>query len=243
MNIKICTKDSKTLFAFLSGINRDINPSQVTKLATSLNKMGCIRPVIVANIDFIDGKRKRYIIDGQHLFYALLRNNSDIPYMEINVTDLKDLVEKIALLNSSSKSWALLDYIKSWSCILEDYKKLNRYFNTYDLDLRTLSNILSENVSTSGNITTKIKKGNFKIINEKQAIVIIENLTDVLTILPRMNRTENSYLCTEYVEFIKSVSNNNHKDFLIKLELQKEKFTLVTQEHGKLNEMFKKIIK
>ena len=47
--------NSKTKLLLLAGINRPIIPAQVTKLAKSIDKMGFIRPIVVAKISFISG--------------------------------------------------------------------------------------------------------------------------------------------------------------------------------------------
>jgi hypothetical protein len=245
LNFKInwLKKGSKSAFSYLAGINRPVNPSQVTKLAESINKMGLIRPVVVTELSFITGKKVKYIVDGQHLFNACLRNNIDIPYVSIDVADKKELVERIALLNASSKNWTMADYVLAWSSLNNDYVKLNQYFNMYDFEISALADILSGGLaSTSGNISTKIKKGEFKIVNEAYNIEIVNNLTDLLKIVPRMNRYENRYLCTEYVKFRRSEKTYNHSIFLKKVQKNKTKFLLATQESGKLVEMFKSLI-
>jgi ParB-like chromosome segregation protein Spo0J len=72
-NVKWLNTDSTKKLYFLSGINREITPNQVTKLCKSVKKMGIIRPVLVVSISFIDGVKRTYILDGQHLFTALTR--------------------------------------------------------------------------------------------------------------------------------------------------------------------------
>lgn len=241
MKIQILKKDSHKSFSYLAGINRPINPAQVTKLAESVKTLGILRPVIVAELQFISGKLIKYIIDGQHLFNSLLRNNMDIPYITIKIENKVQLVESIALLNASSKNWSIIDYVTSWSCVSEDYKKLLHYYNVYDFELVDLAAILSGK-SVSGGIESKfIKRGQFKITDEKQGVKILDYLTDILNILPRMKRTENKYLCSEYINFQKNSYDYNHKEFLQKLEKHKEKFILATHEHNKLSDMFKKL--
>ena len=117
MKIQYLKIGSSKAFYYLAGINRPINPSQVTKLSESLLKLGILRPIIVAEISFLTGKKTSYIIDGQHLFNAMLRNNMDIPYKVIEIKNKVELVEAIALLNASSKSWTMIDYVTSWSCV------------------------------------------------------------------------------------------------------------------------------
>lgn len=244
MEIKVLKKNES--LSYLAGINRPINPSQVTKLAESINKMGNIRPIVVANINFINGKLTKYIIDGQHLFNALIRNNLPIEYVTINVKDTVELVENIALLNSSSKSWTLSDYITSWTVISEDYKKLQQYYNIYDFELSFLAGVLMNKNYKSiggGHINKFIKRGEFKITEEIKNVEILDKLTDVLNIIPRLNRQENKFLCTEYVDFLRiNLSKYNHKRFLDNLKKNKEKFILATHEQTKLSSMFEKLI-
>ena len=234
---------SKIKLHYLAGINRAINPGQVTKLANSLMKMGNVRPIVVCEIDFINGKKGLYIIDGQHLFNALLRLGWDIPFVTIDVKDKQDLVEKIALLNSSSKSWTMQDYVTAWASLAPDYVKLNHYFQVYDIEMGVLAAILSE-TAASGAITRRIKHGEFTIVNEEQNVSIVNGLTDILKVIPRMNRFENKYVCNEYVNFRRTEGcSYNHTDFMQNLQKNKQKFILATQEQDRLSDMFRKLSK
>jgi len=241
MKLQILKKDSKQSFCYLAGINRAINPAQVTKLAESVNKMGIIRPVVVAYIAFVDGIKKLYIIDGQHLFNALIRNNMDIPYVIIEVKDKTDLVEKIALLNASSKNWTMLDYITAWASLSQDYVKLNHYYQVYDIDLATLATILMGGSVDGSNTVRTIKNGQFKIVDEKFNVSILDYVTDLLKVIPRMARNDNRYTAREYVKFLRTTKTYNHKKFIDNLKKNKKEFILATQEDGKLVELFTKL--
>lgn len=242
-NIKWIDEKSKVKFHYLAGINRPIYPAQVTKLAKSLNEMGCLRPVVVSEISFITGKPNLYIIDGQHLFNALLRNNVPIPYVIIKTEDKKDLIENIALLNASSKTWSMQDYVTAWSSLIEDYVKLNHYFQVYDIEMSIIAAILTESHPTSGHISKRLKDGSFRIVNEQENIKVLDQLTDVLNVAPRMNRFENKYLCSEYVRFVKNANGYNHEKFLQNLTKNKKQLVVATQEEGKLVELFNRIKK
>ncbi len=241
MKTQILKKDSKQSFSYLAGINRPINPAQVTKLAESVIKMGIIRPVVIAYISFIDGIKKPYIIDGQHLFNALIRNNMDIPFVVIDIKDKTDLVEKIALLNASSKNWSMLDYITAWASLSNDYVKLNHYYQVYDIDLCTLATILlGQSVDGSSTVKT-IKNGKFKVVDEKLNVSILDYVTDLLKVIPRMARNDNRYTTREYIKFLRTTKTYNHKKFLDNLKKNKKEFILATQEEGKLVELFTKL--
>ena len=243
--LKWINDSSRTKLSYLAGINRAIIPAQVTKLAESLMKMGIIRPVVCCEVDFITGKKELYIIDGQHLFNALLRLGWDIPYVMIDVKDKQDLVEKIALLNSSSKSWTMQDYVLSWASLKPDYVKLNHYFQVYDFEIGIIAAILSNTTLGSGStITKKIKSGEFAIEDEETNVDILNTLTDILKVIPRMNRFENRYVCSEYVNFRRTEGcSYDHKAFMKKLEANKKQFILATQEQERLSDMFRKLSK
>jgi hypothetical protein len=244
-NMKWLSTTGNIKFNYLAGINRPINPGQVTKLAKSLEMMTSLRPVVIAEISFITGKKEKYIIDGQHSFNAHMRLNWEVPYVTIEIEDKQDLVEKIALLNSSSKSWCIQDYVTAWGSLKQDYVKLNRYFQIYDFEFSIIASILNNQTLSSAvggsNVNKKIKEGTFEILNEESNLKILDNLTDVLRIVKRQARNENRYICSEYVNFYRNCGDYDHKKFIKNLKAEKELFVLATQEEGKLNELFQKL--
>lgn len=233
-------------FSMLAGINRAVVPSHVTKLASSLEKMGVVRPVVVANIDFVSGIPTSYIIDGQHLYHALLRMGWDIPYTEIVIKNSVDLAEHLALLNASSKSWTMKDYINVWANVNKDYVKLNKYFNTYDIELNQLADILMNNscsANTGGNngISRTIKKGEFTIDDEKRAVYLLNCVTDALKIVPRMDRLSNKLFIASFVNFINLCQNYDHAQFMASLRVHRDKFRLSTQDQDEFKKLLKSI--
>jgi len=239
--------NSKTGFSLLSGINRPITPHHVTKMATSLEKIGVKRPVIVANIKFITGAPVIYIIDGQHLYHALIRLGWDIPYTETDINDPVELAEQLAMLNNSSKSWSMVDYITVWANVNHDYKTLNMFYNTYDIELTQLADILMNNsclanLGGNNNISGAIKKGEFVIKDEQKATVILNYVTDVLKIIPRMDRLSNKLFISSYVNTLNSAIHYDHKQFLVDLKLNKDKFKLATQDPEEYTKLLRKMI-
>lgn len=242
LNLKVMPKDGKG-FDFLVALNRSIKPGQVTQIAKSINKMGVIRPIVVAKFTYL-GKQGTYIIDGQHLYHALLRNNSDFPYVEITVNDDADLVEKIALLNSSSKSWNLLDYIQAWSYVVSDYRILMKHFNTYDLEIQQLSSILHRGAVShhnGENMSKIIKTGLFNVLNEKQAIITLDYITDALKIIPRMDRMSNKLFVSAYVDYLNSKKDYDHAKFCKVLEKHAPQLKFVTIDKDTLADFLKRM--
>jgi hypothetical protein len=242
LEIKTLKTTGSKGFSVLAGINRAIVPSHVTKLANSLEKMGVVRPVVVSTIDFVDGSKKTYIIDGQHLYHALMRMGWDIPYTEIVIKDSVDLAEHLALLNASSKSWSMRDYITVWANVNKDYVKLNKYFNTYDIELNQLADVLMNNScnANSNNVISRvIKRGEFTIDDEKRSVYLLNCVTDALKIIPRMDRLSNKMFISSFVNFINTCVKYDHAQFMSSLKVHKDKFKLSTQDQ----EEFKKLLK
>lgn len=250
-NIKWIKDTSNVCLNFLLGINRGVKPGHVTIISKSYEKLGSLQPIICCEVDFITGKKELYILDGQHKFTALIRLGWEIPYIVIPIKDKRDLVESIALLNSSSKSWCIQDYVTSWASLEPDYVKLNRYNEIYDFELSVVASILSckELRTNAGGATISkfIKSGQFRIVDEDDQVSILNDLTDVFRIIPRMtgdNRTQNRYVCAEYVNFRRSIGcKYNHEEFMKNLEDNKKQFVLATQEQEKLADMFRKLAK
>jgi hypothetical protein len=236
---KIQWMGGRAKFNYLNGINRGITPAQVTKLAESVTKMGVIRPVIVADLDFITGRKETYIIDGQHLFNALLRLDQKVPYISVEIKNKEELVETIAMLNASSKSWTLLDYVVAWGSLKSDYVKLNKLFETYDFELGIIAGIMSNRGDANESVLRSIKRGTFKIVDESANMQIMKDLTDLFNVIPRMNRFENRYVCSEFVKFVRSKgSRYHHETFIKNVKKNRDKFIAATQEEGYLISLF-----
>lgn len=163
LKVKHTTSYSK--FAVLP-MNRGIDSKHVQKMITSIRKMGVLRCVITCTTNIIEGEEKTYIIDGQHLATALEREDMPIPYIEIEINSEEDLVEKMAYLNNSSKSWDLMNYINAWKMIRPDYMKLFKWKNMYDIEITMLA-IIGVNNGAIQQSTSIVKTGDFKITNPK----------------------------------------------------------------------------
>jgi len=161
--IKIKHTNTYSKFAILP-MNRGIDSKHVQKMIASLRKMGVLRCVIACTTNIIEGEWKTYIIDGQHLATALEREGEMIPYIEIEIESEEDLIEKMALLNNSSKSWDLMNFVNAWKMIRPDYMKLFKWKNMYDIEISMLACIAS-NMPSIRYGTQPIKKGTFEITN------------------------------------------------------------------------------
>lgn len=241
--IKLLRNDSSKGFRFLDGVNRAVIPSHVTKMAESVNRIGITRPVVVAYFEY-KGVKDYYIIDGQNLYHALLRIGSHIPYRIIEVDSEEDMVEKIALLNTSSKTWSLHDYVVAWSYIRPDYKKLGHFFNVYDLDISSIASVMhGYNGTSSSNITKVIKEGKFEIKDLDKSIRILDYTSDALNIVPRLDRNANRSFVSAYTGFVSSnYDTYDHARFRKYLTRNAEKLQLVNADKELITEFFKKAL-
>lgn len=161
--LKVKHANDYSKFAVLP-MNRGIDSKHVQKMIASIRKMGILRCVITCTTDIIEGVMKTYIIDGQHLATALEREGQPIPYINIEINSEEELIEKMAYLNNSSKSWDLMNYINAWKMIRPDYMKLFKWKNMYDIEVSMLA-IIGVNSAGIRYNTAAIKTGNFKITN------------------------------------------------------------------------------
>ena len=243
INLKYLVPNSKKGFSILAGINRDIEPNHITTIATGvLTFKQCIRPIVVAKINWIDGTDKYYIIDGQHLYHALIRLGASIPYTVVTVDNEQDLIEKIAFANYSSKSWVLGDFIKAWSFIRPDYVTLNQLIATHNIQART---IVSCYMPSYGKSCSKvIKSGTFKIEDKKGGDRLIKQLEDCLSICPRGSMWDIERFSNAALKVMRNNKHYNHAQFIAYLKKHKSKLSLLFADQNAildfLNNAFKK---
>jgi hypothetical protein len=194
-------------------MNRGIDSKHVQKMIASIRKMGVLRCVITTTTNIIEGETKRYIIDGQHLATALEREGMPIPFVDIKVESEEDLIEKMAYLNNSSKSWDLMNYINSWKMIRPDYMKLFKWKNMYDIEITMLAAIGINNAGIKYS-TQCIKTGNFKITNPN-AEDMCKAFNDIFL---KIGMSERSVKFQFLTAFLQAYGNYNHERVVANLD-------------------------
>ena len=235
---RILSADSNVIFHFLKGINREVNPSHVSKIAEAVKTIGIItREVVVARISFIDGIARNYIIDGQHLYKVCKLYKLPIKYELIVINNLEELISKIALYNASSKNWCLQDYINIWSVYKDDYKEFINLFEKYNVERTILAELLHTGIVAAarngGNATIAkaIKEGKFRIINKKQAIEVLDYVVDLRYIFKDLGRVAQRGIISAMIEKIKAEGvNYNHNKFKKHLETKISELKLASQD-------------
>lgn len=234
-------KNSKKGFRVLESINRAIVPAHVSKIAESIQAFKeCLRPVIVAVIDFLPSGRDLYIIDGQHLYQACLRLKMDTPYsiLEQRIKSLPELIEKIALLNNSSKSWTLENYIDTWSYYKKEYQEFKLIFNRYNIERSILAELLHTGIvspsRTGGakhSVIKAIKTGKLRIVNRQLAYQVLDYVMDLRDITKDLGRVEQRLLISVMIEKIKADgATYNHKKYKLYLTKIKKKLLFASND-------------
>jgi hypothetical protein len=215
-NLKFISSDVP--LCHFENLNREVAASQANKIAKSMLKMGNLRAIVVVKLKYKSKTSKYYILDGQHLYTALLSLKvTEIPVVEISVDSVPSLVEKIAMLNSSSKSWQLKDYVIAWSNIHEDYVTLLNLQKTYDLEFSMISAICTGVDMKSGIPGSQtIKSGKFRIKNLEQSTRKLEDINEILNVLPRMDRAASRYFVASLINVFNEVNYTraNHAKLL-----------------------------
>lgn len=196
--LKVKTTKSYSTFSTLP-MNRDVDSAHVQKMIKSIRAMGVIRPVVICETTCIDGVKRKYILDGQHLATALEREGLEIPFTEISVTDEKDIVHKMALLNNSSKSWTLLNYVNAYKMYYPDYMKLFKWKNMYDIEPLMLAQIAYNTCVWNGSLSKIIKQGDFEIKNPK-AEEMCKAFNDFFIKLGRADRWIKSKFLSAFIQ-------------------------------------------
>lgn len=210
--LKVNTTTDYSKFAVLP-MNRGIDSKHVQKMIASIRKMGVLRCVITTTTDIIEGEKKRYIIDGQHLATALEREEKPIPFIDIPVESEEDLIMKMAYLNNSSKSWDLMNYINSWKMIRPDYMKLFKWKNMYDIEITMLAAIGVNNAGIKTS-TQSIKTGNFKITNPN-AEDMCKAFNDIFL---KIGMSERSVKFQFLAAFLQAYGSYNHTKVIANLD-------------------------
>lgn len=241
MKVQNLKANSKQGFHLLAGINREIKPAHVSEMAESIQLMGVIRPVVVAKVNHLPGGLKTYIIDGQHLYTACLRLKLDIPYVELpseTVDTLPKLIEVIALLNSTSKTWALEDYVNTWAYYKPEYQTFKDLYQRYNVERSTLAELLHTGVVratsvTSGgsSISKTLKNGELRILNLAKAVEVLDYVSDLRAITKDLGRLEQKMIISAIIEKIKADGGSyNHKKYKTYLQSKKNELRLASND-------------
>ena len=120
-----------------------------------------------------------------------------------------------------------------------------KHFNTYDLEIQQLAAILHRgsvtNTISDNKISKVIKSGEFNVLNEQQAIITLDYITDVLKIIPRLDRMSNKLFISAYVDYLNVKKDYNHAKFCEVLKKHANELRFVTIDKDGLADFLKRM--
>lgn len=171
-----------------SQLNRQIYPGQVREMIASVRLFGVLRLVIVAYDEITD---KYIIIDGQHLVKALMSLNENIECQVVKCDDNNTISDLIIKLNTTSKNWSIMDFLKTRANSCIEYRFL---LNEYERTKLQLSVVLMAYGQQKRTLATKyMKEGTFKIVDRDYGGKLQEQIIECNSFI-RSSRTVNECL-------------------------------------------------
>ena len=222
-NVQYLSPKQKDSVKLLVGINRDVSIAHVNRIVESMQRVNANTGVIVmADLKIpelhLDG---RYIIDGQHRFFALVRLNKAIPYMVLKINTTEELVATVAGYNTSSKAWLTEDYIKIWGSFIKDYESLQAICIEYSIDRRIIANLLYSNVTLNanslqgGSAYDAIRSGRFRIRDVNFCIKILNYIKELQIVVQSASKINKRVMIALMIEkIIKDGGKYSHAKYL-----------------------------
>lgn len=184
--MKVKSTKNYSRFHYLPA-NRKVMPKHVDNMVKSIQAMGIIRPVVVGRTSIDSTGEKAFIIDGQHLESACRRLDIAVPYVEIDVNSEEDMITKMGMLNTTSKSWTLANFVDAYITLPSKkvvYQKLFDLRKNYNLEYAVLSALCTMNASWDSPAGTRhLKEGKLKILN-KNVDVHVRDLKEMTDLVP-----------------------------------------------------------
>lgn len=187
--------------------NREIDKSKVSKIADSIVKYDVLRPILVDHTLFI--------IDGQHTFEACRMVDCEVPYIIMNI-DTEKIPPLMATLNSTSKTWALSNYLDMWSSLnRKSYIYLKSKMSEYNLKVTEIIMVMGRNKD----FNQKFREGTMIIDSKKQAFIQtrLSHISDIRSILHNDKKLVDSKPLTIAITKVIIHLEYDHKKMMNKL--------------------------
>lgn len=207
-DLQIHSTHDLLIFKTLNG-NRDLNMSNVDRIAKSIIDNGFLKVPIVVNENF-------EIIDGQHRVEAAKKVNSIIYYVKVKDYDLSTAI----LLNANASNWKTIDYVKSF-CERgnSNYLKLMQlYESNKDFGINTCAELTTNFIyrlvhNKDNKQSDVIKTGEFIYNDVNDAEYIFESMRKIHGNIPE---AKSSMYCRVIKLCLKN-TDFNLKDFVNKV--------------------------
>jgi hypothetical protein len=196
--------------------NRETNTRHVRKIMRSIEMFGILSFVIVVETDCIDGEMKKWIVDGQHRFKALILLGKPIIYIEVKLNTKEEIVKLVAELNTTSRSWNLKDYLHVWSSLdISQYLTIDKYLKSTGLPITVILEIFSGLDRTQASMN--FRNGDFVVKDEEKSIERVSWIMEAKELLPRSRE-----ILSALVVFINQTKNYDNGKMLASLKQSKK---------------------
>lgn len=216
--------------------NRVINNGHSKKIGVSVTTLANIlRQVVVVKFD-----NDYFIADGQHLHRWLISENMPVEFILCEVSEEKQLIDFMRLMNSSSKRWGLTQFVNvsTNDKKANAYNKLVEFIETYEektgITIKVMSALMYNEAYYNEGASSKAITEDYFVQNVPDV-----RLKQKLNSLKRFYRvtkmTPTNYLNAAFFTLLYEKRDNydkNEKNFLKAVEQHAKKYNLLTLKYG-----------
>ena len=158
--------------------NRPTNEKHVNELVDSIRRFGNVSSGIVVETDIFTGKMVKYVIDGQHRLLACKKTGEEFHYFTVTVTCIEDVIYLIAKMNSTSKNWSLVQYMRTWASLkAPDYVLLNTLAQNTKLPLGLLLEAVTGRDSKTA--AQALRSGTLVALDHKMVKRLVSRIVEI----------------------------------------------------------------
>lgn len=135
-----------------------------TDLMQKMNTYGFTCPLQMIETSLIDGKKKRWLVDGQHR--AITAAFLNIPFTAVLIDkefeSIEAIVHYVSSLNSAQKPWSVANYVDSYNFLgYKEYNTLLQVTASSNYSIETVATLL-HGFRKAGYNAKALKDGKFK---------------------------------------------------------------------------------
>lgn len=211
--------------------NREINHAQAFKLEQSMNNHGILRTPVIVETKAITGKKEYYIVDGQHMITALIKNDVEtVTCIVFESENKREIVDTMATLNNVVSKWTIANYVEAFASLgSQDYMILKLASHKTGLSLTICAEILGNK--------SLVKLGKFTCF-KSDANQMFKNIVDVVSIV----KSNRMHYIRGFITFVRSLGDYDHNQLINNLILLNKEY-LGKTDNSLSYELFHKIYK
>jgi hypothetical protein len=161
--MKLITFNGASDYNKLNHLPFNRNFSVREDLIEKMNLYGFNCPLHLIETDLIDGKKKKWLVDGQHR--AVTAAFLNIPFnaivVDIKFKSIAEIVHYVSSLNSAQKPWSAINYVESYNFLnYKEYNILLGIKNSCPYSIETIASLLAGYRRTGYNLRS-LKNGTF----------------------------------------------------------------------------------